>query len=288
MEEICSPESRLVGVIGGSGLYDMPGLTEIERQEVSTPFGEPSAPITIGTIEGQRIAFIPRHGLHHQIGPSSVPCRANFWAFKSLGCTEVISISGVGSLHESIAPLDLVVPDQIIDRTVLRPRTFFDDMVAHVGIAEPFCADCRAQLIAAAEQLNRRVHEVGTYVCIEGPQFSTRAESHLYRSWGASVIGMTAMPEARLAREAGLCFAVLALVTDYDVWHETEAPVSVETVVQNLKTNVQTAQQVLRHYLAVPRSAVTCGCRDALKNAVVTAPEAISEEARQRLELLRR
>lgn len=277
----------MVGVIGGSGLYDMPDLTDVERREVATPFGEPSAPVTIGSIAGQRVAFIPRHGLHHQIGPSSVPSRANFWAFKSLGCSEVISISAVGSLRESIAPLDLVVPDQIIDRTVLRPRSFFDeDVVAHVGLAEPFCVDRRAQLIAAAGQLDRRVHETGTYVCIEGPQFSTRAESQLYRSWGASVIGMTAMPEARLAREAGLCFVVLALVTDYDVWHDTEAPVSVETVVQNLKSNVETARQVLRRYLASSRSTVTCACRDALKNAVVTAPEAISEETRRRLALL--
>lgn len=282
-----SIEPNTIGVIGGSGLYDIPGLHSIERRELATPFGEPSAPITTGELEGRRVAFLPRHGLHHQIGPSQVPCRANFWALKSLGCKDVISISAVGSLRESIAPLDLVVPDQIIDRTVLRPRTFFDNgVVAHVGIAEPFCPDLRAGLLAAAGETSRTVHDAGTYVCIEGPQFSTHAESSLFRSWGASVIGMTAMPEARLAREAGLCYAVLAMVTDYDVWHETEAPVTVETVVQNLRINGETAQQVLRRYLRGSGRSVTCSCRQALKNAVATAPDAISEENRRRLEFL--
>lgn len=287
MDATTRSDESMVGVIGGSGLYDMPGLEFVARQEHATPFGDPSAPITVGEMDGRRVAFLPRHGIHHQIGPSDVPCRANFWALKSLGCSEVVSISAVGSLRESIAPLDLVVPDQIIDRTVLRPRTFFDDgVVAHVGIAEPFCSDLRAELTEAADGLGRTVHERGTYVCIEGPQFSTRAESELFRSWGASVIGMTAMPEARLAREAGLCYAVLAMVTDYDVWHATESPVTVETVVANLKSNVQTAQEALRRFLAQPRQSVTCSCRDALKNAVVTAPEAISEETRRRLALL--
>lgn len=276
-----------VGVIGGSGLYQMPDLVDVSEVAVATPFGPPSDVITLGTLAGIRVAFLPRHGRAHQFDPTHVPARANFWAFKSLGVGRVISVSAVGSMREEIHPLDVVVPDQIFDRTTSRARSFFEDgIVAHVALAEPFCAETRAILIESARLVGPRSHDGGTYICIEGPQFSTKAESRVYRSWGVDVIGMTAMPEARLAREAGLCFAVLALVTDYDVWHETEAAVSVQAVVENLKRNVETARATLR--LALPRlaSARGCLCGASIRDAIITAPDAIPPETRERLALL--
>lgn len=276
-----------VGVIGGSGLYDMPDLADVEEISIETPFGAPSAPITIGTLAGVRVAFLPRHGRAHQFGPADVPARANFWAFKALGVRQVVSVSAVGSMREDIHPLDLVVPDQVMDRTVGRARTFFDEgVVAHVSLADPFCVPTRAALVDAARSITNRVHDGGTYICIEGPQFSTRAESRIYRQWGVDIIGMTAMPEVRLAREAGLCFAVLALVTDYDVWHETEEAVSVAQVIENLNRNVETARGVLRAVVPTLAAAGVCACQTALAHAIATQPAAIPAATRERLSLL--
>ncbi|MHB8644999.1 MAG: S-methyl-5'-thioadenosine phosphorylase [Thermomicrobiales bacterium] len=274
-----------IAVIGGSGLYRMPDLTEPERRVIETPFGAPSDAITIGTLAGRRVAFLPRHGTGHRIPPSLVPARANFYALKSLGVRAVISVSAVGSLREAIAPLHLVVPDQIVDRTTNRPRTFFDreGLVGHVSLAEPFCPSLRGLLIAGARETGATVHAGGTYICIEGPRFSTKAESLLYRQWGLDIIGMTAMPEAQLAREAELCYAVLALATDYDVWHESEAPVSVELVMQNLTRNVATAQDVIRRI--VPRIALNRddACTHALAGALMTEPTRVPADVRARL-----
>jgi 5'-methylthioadenosine phosphorylase len=277
-----------IAVIGGSGLYQMPDLTDTERHTVETPFGSPSDAITVGTLAGRRVAFLPRHGAGHRLSPTLVPARANFYALKSLGVRTVISVSAVGSLRAEIAPLHLVVPDQIVDRTTSRPRTFFDreGLVGHVSLAEPFCASLRALLIAGAREAGATVHPSGTYICIEGPRFSTKAESRLYRQWGLDIIGMTAMPEAQLAREAELCYAVLALSTDYDVWHESEAEVSVELVVQNLLRNVATAQEVIRR--VVPRIDLDGddGCNNALRGALMTEQSLIPYDVRGRLGIL--
>ncbi|MFN3336094.1 MAG: S-methyl-5'-thioadenosine phosphorylase [Thermomicrobium sp.] len=278
-----------LGVLGGSGLYRMDELEDVEEVELDTPFGQPSDVITLGTLRGVRVAFLPRHGRNHQHGPSRVPARANFWAFKQLGVRWVISVSAVGSLRESIRPLDFVVPDQVVDRTVRRARSFFDEVgpVVHVALDEPFCPELRGALIQAAREAGPNVHDRGTYICIEGPQFSTKAESKLYRSWGLDVIGMTAMPEARLAREAELCFAVLALVTDYDVWHSEEEPVNVAVVIQRLQQNVDAAQRTLRALVGRLRELPgQCSCGAALEHAIVTRPEAVSPEIRERFALL--
>ena len=239
-----------LGFIGGSGLYDIEGLTDRREVEVNTPFGDPSDTIVTGSLDGVRVAFLPRHGRGHRISPTEIPVRANIYALKSLGVERVLSVSAVGSLKEELKPLDLVIPDQIIDRTKTRVSTFFGDgLVAHVGFADPFCAYLRGAALDAAHGLTT-VHDGGTYVVIEGPQFSTRAESALYRSWGADVIGMTALPEAKLAREAEICYATLAFVTDYDVWREAEEDVSVEMVVANLMKNVDTARSIIRNVTA--------------------------------------
>lgn len=280
-----------IGVIGGTGLYQMADLTDREEREVSTPFGPPSDRITIGTLGGERVAFLPRHGRGHRLSPTRVPYRANLWALKSLGVERVIAVSAVGSMRQELAPLDLVVPDQLFDRTVDRPRTFFDadaGCVAHVSLAEPFCPATSAALhdAAAAPGVGATVHRGGTYICIEGPQFSTRGESLVFRQWGMDIIGMTGMPEARLAREAELCYAMLALVTDYDVWHEEEEPVTVQMVVERLHRNADAAQATLR--ALIPRLATIgdCTCRTALQYALVTDPAVVPPAARERLGLL--
>ena len=280
-------ESRL-GFIGGSGLYEIESLTDRQEIEVSTPFGYPSDAIVQGSLGGVQVAFLPRHGRGHRIAPTEIPVRANIYALKSLGVGMLVSVSAVGSLKEEIAPLDLVLPDQIIDRTRQRQSTFFGDgLVAHVGFADPFCPDLReVALEAAPEGLN--VHDGGTYVVMEGPQFSTRAESALYRSWGASVIGMTALPEAKLAREAELCYLTLAFATDYDVWHETEAEVSVELVVQNLMRNVESAREMIATLTGLldDSRSQTCGCGSALEAAIITDRRRIPADTRRRLGLL--
>jgi 5'-methylthioadenosine phosphorylase len=260
-----------LGIIGGSGVYHLPELADAESREVDTPFGAPSGAARIGQIGEVEVVFIPRHGYHHSLSPTSVPYRANVYALKALGVTHLLSISAVGSLAESLPPRTAVVPDQIIDRTVARDRTFFDvGIVAHVGLADPYCPVLSRRIVSKAADAGLRVHPGGTYVCIEGPQFSTRAESRLYRSWGGAVIGMTAMPEARLAREAELCYVTLAMVTDYDVWHEAEGDVTVETVLSHLQANNETSGSILRALTAQLLPERTCACGNALRDAMMT------------------
>lgn len=279
--------SAAVGVIGGSGLYEIEGLQNATEVSVSTPFGEPSDRIVVGELSGVRVAFLPRHGRGHRIGPGEINVRANVYALKSLGVDRLISVSAVGSMREDVHPLDLVIPNQIFDRTTNRVRTFFSDgIVVHVGLAEPYCPELSAWLAQAAAGTNRTVHRGGTYICIEGPQFSTRAESRIYRQWGVDVIGMTAMPEARLAREAELCYATLALVTDYDVWRESTEAVSVQQVSANLATNIAAAKQTLRDLLPLISPARRCRCGSALAHSIATRPSSIPPEVKQRLRLL--
>ena len=273
-----------IAFIGGSGLYDIDGLTDAEQVTIDTPFGPPSDAVTVGTLEGRRVAFLARHGKGHRHLPSEIPFRANIYALKLLGVERIISISAVGSLQEGIAPLDMVVPDQIIDRTRGRVSTFFGDGVAaHVGFADPFCPELRRTLVETARNRPVTVHDGGVYVVMEGPQFSTRAESNLYRSWGASIIGMTALPEAKLAREAEICYATLALVTDYDVWHQSEAEVSVDLVVANLMKNVATTQTLLPDLSSRSSDSRGCNCPSALERAIITSRDLITDEAKSRL-----
>ncbi|MBM3934193.1 MAG: S-methyl-5'-thioadenosine phosphorylase [SAR202 cluster bacterium] len=270
--------------IGGSGLYNMEALTDKEERAIKTPFGEPSDKVVIGTLSGHRVAFIPRHGRGHRYSPSEIPARANIYALKTLGVERLVSISAVGSLKEEVRPLDMLVPDQLIDRTRgFRPSSFFEKgIVAHVGFADPFCPQLRASLHATSEK-HVATHNSGTFVVMEGPQFSTRAESELYRSWGASIIGMTALPEAKLAREAEICYATLALVTDYDCWRQGEEVVSVELVVANLMKNVANAQKIVQDLVGALPEKRDCTCGAALENAIITGREHLSKETRTRL-----
>ena len=276
-----------IGVIGGSGLYELDGLTDVRWRRVRTPFGDPSDEYCTGTFEGRRVVFLPRHGRGHRLMPSELNFRANVWGLKSLGVEWVISISAVGSMRENIRPLDLVIPDQFFDATKRRVSSFFGDgIVAHVGMADPVCADLATQLEKAARASGVAVHRGGTYLCIEGPQFSTKAESRIHRSWGVDVIGMTNMPEAKLAREAELCYATLALATDYDVWHDTHEAVTVEAVVRNLLTNVATAKDVLRRVIPAIDPRRGCECGDLLRSAIITNPALFPLPTRRRLDLL--
>jgi 5'-methylthioadenosine phosphorylase len=276
-----------IGIIGGSGLYELEGLTDVRWTRVRTPFGRPSDDYCVGRFAGRRVVFLPRHGRGHRLTPTELNFRANIWGLKALGAQWVLSISAVGSMKEAIRPLDLVIPDQFFDQTRRRPSSFFGDgIVAHVGMAEPVCGALADLLEKGARQTGATVHRGGTYICIEGPQFSTKAESRIYRTWGVDVIGMTNVPEAKLAREAELCYATLALATDYDVWHETHETVSVEAVIQNLLKNVATAKEVLKRVIptvALPRA---CECPSLLKSAVITHPRAFPPAARKRLDLL--
>ncbi len=277
----------LVGIIGGSGLYELPGLRDVRWRRLRTPFGDPSDEYCCGRLDGHAVAFLARHGRGHRRMPTELNFRANIWGLKALGAEWVISVSAVGSMREEIKPLDLVIPDQFFDATKRRVSSFFGDgIVAHIGMAEPVCADLATILEKAARQTGATVHRGGTYICIEGPQFSTRAESRIYRSWGVDVIGMTNMPEAKLAREAELCYATLALATDYDVWHDTHAAVTVEAVVHNLLTNVATAKAVLGRAIPMIASPRTCPCPSLLRNAIITNPKAFPPAARRRLALL--
>jgi 5'-methylthioadenosine phosphorylase len=276
-----------VGVIGGSGLYEMEGLTGVRWVKLRTPFGDPSDAYCVGRLGDRRVVFLPRHGRGHRLLPSELNYRANIWGLKKLGAQAVISVSAVGSMREEIRPLDLVVPDQFYDHTKRRVSSFFGDgIVAHVGMAHPVCGDLAGLLASEGEEAGATVHRGGTYICIEGPQFSTKGESEIYRRWGVSVIGMTNMPEAKLAREAELCYATLALATDFDVWHPEHDAVTVEAVVANLMKNVATAREVLRR--VIPRVATPCahGCGDALATAIITAPDVFPAAARRRLALL--
>ena len=273
-----------IAFIGGSGLYDIDGLTNAEQVSIDTPFGPPSDAVTVGTLEGRHVAFLARHGKGHRHLPSEIPFRANVYALKLLGVERIVSISAVGSLQEDIAPLDMVVPYQIIDRTRGRGSTFFGDGVAaHVGFADPFCPELRQDLVDTARNRSITVHEGGVYVVMEGPQFSTRAESNLYRAWGAGIIGMTALPEAKLAREAEICYATLALVTDYDVWHQSEAEVSVDLVIANLMKNVETTQLLLPDLAARIPASRGCVCQSALEGAIITSRDLITDDAKSRL-----
>jgi len=276
-----------IGVIGGSGLYEIEGMTRVKKVRLRTPFGNPSDVITIGSLEGMRIAFLPRHGKGHHISPTELPVRANIYALKSLGVEWIISVSAVGSLKEEIRPLDLVIPDQLIDRTKSRVNTFFGKgLVAHVAFADPFCPVLSGILNQTAIDMGASVHQGGTYLAMEGPLFSTKAESDLYRSWGASIIGMTALPEAKLAKEAEICYATLACVTDYDCWHETEESVTIEMALVNLEKNAATAKGIVRAAAArIPQSR-ECDCAQALKNAIITAPEKIPGQMKRDLRLL--
>lgn len=276
-----------LAIIGGTGLQSMPDLENIQALEIDTPFGKPSSPITVGEVSGVQLAFLSRHGLGHHLTPSEVPYQANIYALKSLGVERIVSVSACGSLREDYSPGNIVIPNQIIDLTKSRKNSFFGEgMVAHVSVADPFCPDLSAQLFAAAKICTPDVHKGGGYVTIEGPRFSTRAESNTFRSWGMSIIGMTASPEVFLAREAEICYATMAHVTDYDVWHVSEAPVTVDMVMEILNRNLHLAQEIIRTLasdLAVQRD---CDCESAMANAVITNPKAIPPETRQRLDLL--
>ena len=276
-----------IGIIGGSGLYELPGMTEVRWRRVRTPFGDPSDEYCVGRLGERLVVFLPRHGRGHRLTPSELNFRANIWGLKSLGVEWVVSVSAVGSMKESIRPLDLAIPDQFIDVTKRRVSSFFGDgIVAHVGMADPVCPHLASLLEKAARDTGATVHRGGTYICIEGPQFSTKAESRIFRSWGVDVIGMTNMPEAKLAREAELCYATLALVTDYDVWHEAHEAVTVEAVIQTLLQNVETAKGVLSRLIPTVDGPRTCPCPSLLANAVITQPAAFPLATRRRLELL--
>jgi len=276
----------VVAIIGGSGLYELEGLRDVREQTVETPFGAPSDAVVEGELDGVRMLFLPRHGRGHRFSPTEVPYRANIWALKRLGATHLISVSAVGSMKEDIAPGYIVVVDQFVDRTLNRARTFFEGgVVAHVVFADPVCGGLASHVASSARAVGATVHEGGAYVCIEGPQFSTRAESELFRSWGMTVVGMTNVPEARLAREAEICFTTMALVTDYDCWHEHHDDVSVEAVIAVIKHNVELARQIVRH-AATTLPYDDCACRHALQHAIMTAPDRIPQDARLRLGLL--
>jgi len=276
-----------LGIIGGSGLYEMEGIEDLRWVRVRTPFGDPSDAYGMGRLGDRRVIFLPRHGRGHRVTPSEINYRANIYGLKALGARWVISVSAVGSMKEEIHPLDLVIPDQFYDHTRRRVSTFFGDgIVGHVGMADPVCPALGDLLETGGREAGGRVHRGGTYICIEGPQFSTKGESQIYRRWGVSVIGMTNMPEAKLAREAELCYATLALATDYDVWHESHDAVTVEAVVANLRKNVATAKVVLRRVIPRVGKACRAGCGDALASAVITDPRLFPPRTRKRLGLL--
>lgn len=270
----------LIGIIGGSGLYEMEGLEWVEERRIETPFGAPSDAYIVGSLAGRRVAFLARHGRGHRLMPSELNFRANIFGFKLLGAERVISASAVGSMREDLPPLDIVIPDQFFDRTKGRVSTFFGrGLVAHVSFADPTCSVLGELLFAAGQSVGARMHLGGTYLCIEGPQFSTRAESRIYRSWGVDVIGMTNLQEAKLCREAEICYATLALVTDYDVWHETEQDVSVEAVVAILKQNAETAKAIIKATVAsFPASREGCSCGNAMHDAIITARDIITAD----------
>ena len=277
-----------IGIIGGSGVYELPGLVEKEKLSLTTPFGEPSGAFSVAEFQGREVVFLPRHGVHHSLSPSSINYRANIYGMKKLNVGWIISVSACGSLKEELKPLDFVVPLQFVDRTnQARTHTFFDQgLVVHVGFSQPVCSDIAQKLYHAGKKVEVNIHLGGTYINIEGPHFSTRAESHLYRTWGMDIIGMTNMVEARLAREAEICYASLAAVTDYDCWHETEETVTVDVILDNLKKNVTNAKRVLQEVIPNIPSERLCPCSQALKNAIVTPQEFIPQEVKDKLEII--
>ena len=279
--------SAKVGVIGGSGLYDIEGMTDIEEVDITTPFGKPSDTIITGKLEGVGVAFLPRHGKGHYISPSELPARANIYALKSLGVEYIIASCSVGSFKKEIEPGHLLIPDQIIDRTRTRESSFFGDgIVAHVPFADPFCPELCRILVDAAGETGATVHDGGTFVVMEGPAFSTRAESRLYRSWGADLIGMTALPEAKLAREAEICYAVIGCVTDYDSWWERAEAITVDVILNTMRKNVDTAKSIIKLAVSRIKEERDCACSTALATAIVTAPEIIPPEQKKKLSLI--
>ncbi len=276
-----------IGIIGGSGLYAMPGLTDVREQHVSTPWGEPSDPLVLGTLDGRRVAFLARHGKGHRLLPSELPFRANIYALKAVGVEQILSVSAVGSLKEEHKPTDFVIPDQFIDRTFLRQGTFFGEgIVGHVAFGDPVCAVVAKALHSGCEDAKVVGKLGGTYVCMEGPQFSTRAESNLYRSWGADIIGMTNLQEAKLAREAEICYATLAMVTDYDCWHEGHDDVTVDQVIAVMHRNTANACRVVRTAVGLLPGERGCGCATAAQFAIMTGKDAIPQATREKLQLL--
>jgi 5'-methylthioadenosine phosphorylase len=274
-----------IGIIGGSGLYDMAELLEREERVVKTPFGDPSGPYVLGTLRGRRVAFLARHGVGHRLMPSELNFRANIYGFKALGVQRLLSASAVGSLKHEYKPLDILVPDQFFDRTKGRISTFFGNgLVVHIAFAHPVCADLSAVAADAAESVGATVHRGGTYVNMEGPQFSTLAESKLYRSWGMDVIGMTNLQEAKLAREAEMCYTTLALVTDYDCWHPDHDSVTVDLIIANLLQNAATAQKTIAEAVQRIAGARTCACKDALATAIITQMKDVPEQTKKDLE----
>lgn len=279
--------SPLFAVIGGSGLYKFEDLKDIETYDVDTPFGKPSSPITMGKLKGKKVAFLARHGIGHTLSPSEVPYRANIYALKSLGVNRIVSVSACGSLREAYAPGHIVIPNQIFDLTHKRNRSFFGEgLVAHISAAEPFCESLSVLLEESLKELGAIYHRGGVYITIEGPRFSTKGESSLYRQWGMDIIGMTASPEVFLAREAEMCYATMAHVTDYDVWHASEETVSVEMVIRTLMKNVTTAQETIRKLVEKVDPSKHCECEHALKDALITHPDHIDSQKRQQLDLL--
>ena len=271
-------------IIGGSGLYEIEGLSGVETVKVETPFGEPSDSIVLGELSEVPVAFLPRHGKGHRLNPTKIPARANIFALKSLGVERIISVSAVGSLRQELAPLDMVVPDQLIDRTRQRESTFFDEgLVAHISLAEPFCPVSSLALYQSSQELGIVAHSGGTMVVMEGPAFSTKAESFMYRSWGADIIGMTALPEAKLAREAEICYATMAWVTDYDCWHEEEAPVTVEMIVGNLLKNVAASKKLLRKVIPLLEGTRECSCATGLKDAIITPTDRVNDDFKKKM-----
>ncbi len=278
---------QILGVIGGSGLYAMKDLKVVDTVSVETPFGDPSDKIIVGDLEGTRMAFLPRHGVGHRIPPSEINYRANIFAMKKLGVERIISVSAVGSMKEEIIPGHIVIPDQFIDRTFRRKTTFFEGgIVGHVSLADPICDELHETVLESSQQAGATVHPRGTYLCMEGPQFSTRAESFLYRNWGVDVIGMTNVTEAKLAREAGICYVTIALATDYDCWHEEEEAVTLEAVLEIMHQNVELAQTILKEIVKTPVLKRSCTCGEAAKNAIVTDRKLIPEPLKKDLEIL--
>jgi len=277
----------MLGVIGGSGLYEMKALKNVRRVTLRTPFGFPSDALIVGKLDGRPLAFLPRHGQGHRIGPSDINFRANIYAMKKIGAGAVLSISAVGSMKEKIRPGDIVIVDQFFDHTKRREGTFFTDgVVGHVSLADPVCPIFSGVVHDAARSVVKRVHRGGTYLCMEGPAFSTRAESEIYRKWGIDIIGMTNMPEAKLAREAELCYAVMALATDYDCWHKQEEDVAIEAILAILRRNVENSKEIVRKVAQQFPLSGGCGCGEALKNAIITDRKKIPATTRKRLSLL--
>jgi len=281
-------QSPILGVIGGSGLYNIPSLTNVETKIIETPFGDPSSPIVLGKLAGKQVAFLARHGLGHILSPSEVNYRANIYAMKMLGVKQIVSISACGSLKEELSPGNIVIPDQLFDFTRgTRKRSFFEDgIVAHISTADPYCKELSNLVYKSVLETGAVVHKGGTFITIEGPRFSTRAESHVFRTLGMSIIGMTASPEAFLAREAEICYTTMAHVTDYDVWHVSEEPVTVEMVIRTLTQNTEKAQKAIENLVKSLENDVDCECQHALQNAIITQPEKIPEQSRRKLNLL--